>query len=74
MQVVQQGPLPELQAALRDHGVVAGLRWLNGRVAHRCTAIYQLKASTIRLQYLFDRQGQTLPKSMAVVPLTDSYC
>lgn len=67
-------PMDAFTRVLRDEGVNAALRYLNGRVEHRCTAIYRLRDMTVANLYLYDRLGQLLPESLAVVPLGDSFC
>ncbi|MDM0072924.1 GAF domain-containing protein [Variovorax sp. J2P1-59] len=67
-------PTAEFEQILRNEGVLAGLRFLNQRVEHRCTAIYRLEAMTVRNLYLYDREGALLPESLGVVPLGDSFC
>lgn len=64
----------EFTRVLREEGIVASLRFLNGRVDHRCTAIYRLQDMSVCNLYLYDRQGELLPESLGVVPLTDSFC
>ena len=66
--------LSDLAMILRTDGVSAALAFLNQRVAHRFTAIYQLEAMTVRNVHLYDRQGQLLPEALGVVPLQDSFC
>jgi GAF domain-containing protein len=67
-------PIAEFEQILLKDGVIAGLRYLNRRVEHRCTAIYRLEAMTVRNMYLYDRQGSLLPEALGVVPLGDSFC
>ncbi|QGJ18818.1 MULTISPECIES: GAF domain-containing protein [unclassified Polaromonas] len=74
MTVLLQPPLADFTRILGAGGVLAGLAFLNGRVTHRCTAIYRLEAMTVRNLYLFDREGSLLPESLGVVPLGDSFC
>ena len=64
----------DLATAISADGVFAGIRYLNGRVPHRCTAIYKLEDNTVRCLYLHDKQGELTPAFLAVVPLDDSYC
>ncbi len=67
-------PVAEFSHVLSHEGIVAGLQFLNRRVAHRCTAIYRLEAMTVRNIYIYDREGALLPESLGVVPLGDSFC
>lgn len=52
----------------------AGLAFLNKRVPHRYTGVYQLKDGMLRNLYLFDKQGQHIPADIIEVPLQDSFC
>lgn len=52
----------------------AGLAFLNARVPHRYTAVYQLKNGLLRNLYLFDKLGQLIPADIVEVPLQDSFC
>ena len=69
-----------VDAAMRGYKQVletqgpAGLAYLNGRVKHRFTAIYQLAHGTLRNTYMHDKQGQVVPDDFKVVPLNDSFC
>ena len=67
-------PIAEFAQVLSREGAVAGLRFLNRRVEHRCTAIYRLEALTVRNLYIYDREGALLPELLGVVPLGDSFC
>ena len=63
-----------LAAALATKGPTAGLQYLNSRVAHRFTAIYELESTTLRCLFLYDKQREFTTELLAVVPLDDSYC
>ena len=71
---------PSIQQSLVDFQKVlqldgpAGLPFLNARVPHRYTGIYQLDGGVLHNRYLFDKQGQILPEALAAVPLGDSFC
>lgn len=71
---------PENQQALKAYLRIleiqgpAGLEFLNARVPHRYTAVYQLDGKVLRNRYLFDKQGEVLPEALAAVGLNDSFC
>ena len=67
-------PLAAFAETLSNNGIVAGLEFLNARVAHRCTGIYKLEGADIRSVYLYDRQGQLRLESLGTVPLKESFC
>lgn len=52
----------------------AGLDFLNARVAHRFTGVYQLVDGVMRNIYLHDKQGEIIPEFLKAVPLADSFC
>ena len=61
-----QHSLDEFQEILKLDGP-AGLPYLNARVPHRYTGIYQLEDGVLHNRYLFDKQGQVLPEALAAV-------
>ena len=69
-----------VEAAIHDYVQVlerkgpAGLEFLNARVPHRFTAIYQLDGSLLRNAYLHDKLGEVISDDLRVVPLKDSFC
>jgi len=69
-----------IEAGIRGYTAVlesegpAGLAYLNARVIHRYTAIYQLAQGILRNVYLHDKQGQVIPEDLKEVPLEDSFC
>jgi GAF domain-containing protein len=69
-----------IEAALRDYTQVLdaqgdlGLDFLNARVPHRFTGIYQLAHSVMRNVEFFDKLGDTVPQALSAVPLQDSFC
>lgn len=67
-------PSTALQDILQTQGVVAGLQFLNQRVAHRFTAISHLSNMMLRNIYLYDKQQASLPASLQASALTDSFC
>jgi GAF domain-containing protein len=64
----------DLKQALERHGVAGGLKFMNDRVPHRLTAIYQLRGPNVICTHLFDKQGELNTDLMAVVPLGESFC
>ena len=48
-----------LKSELDDGGVMAALKYLNGRIDHRFTAIYKFQGPTQRAVFLYDKQGQS---------------
>lgn len=47
---------------------------LNGRVAHRYTAIYRLNGEMLQCVHLIDKTGAVQPGFLAEVSLQDSFC
>ena len=52
----------------------AGLAYLNARVPHRFTGVYQLDRGMMRNVFLHDKQGQVVPDFLKAVPLSESLC
>jgi len=70
-------PTPDVQEfadRCSRFGLTAGLMGLNGRVAHRYTALYQLDRETLKNIVLVDKAGEVRPQFLAEVPLGDSFC
>lgn len=67
-------PLKELETALTEGGLRAGLVFLNARVAHRCTAVYRLDSNVLRLVELVDKLNDKSSSGPPGVPLADSFC
>ncbi|WP_156374340.1 GAF domain-containing protein [Pseudorhodoferax sp. Leaf274] len=63
----------DYRACLQARGP-AGLDYLNGRVPHRYTAIYELAGGTLRNLYLYDKRGEVVPEFLQAVPFQDSFC
>lgn len=63
----------EYQALLEIDGP-AGLGYLNARVPHRYSAVYQLSSGVLHNLFIFDKQGEVLPEFLEAVPLQDSFC
>ena len=66
--------LEDLTRVLDTQGLQAGLKWLNSRVPHRWTAIYRLDNLLMRNTVIIDKQGESEPGELAVVPLQESFC
>ena len=49
--------LAVLKSELDDGGVMAALKYLNGRIDHRFTAIYKFQGPTKRAVFLYDKLG-----------------
>lgn len=65
--------LSELQDVLNTHGLIAGLKFMNARVPHRFTAVYQLSDAYLRRLGYVDKEGG-LGLDSAKVPFKDSFC
>lgn len=69
--------VPELESfrevVVRD-GVDVAVRFLNLRVPHRYTAIYQLRVGVLKNVALYDKLGEHDASALAEVPLVDSFC
>ena len=74
MLTLQSPAVAEFERVLEQDGILAGLRFLNRRVAHRCSAIYRLQHLTARNLYFHDREGALLPAAFGTVPLGDGFC
>jgi GAF domain-containing protein len=74
MLTLQSPFVADFERTLEQDGILAGLRFLNGRVAHRCSAIYRLQHLTARNLYFHDREGALLPSAFGTVPLGDGFC
>lgn len=66
--------LHALRACMDQDGLDAGLRFLNQRVPHRFTGVYQLRDATLHNVGLFDKLGEVAPEALLAVPLTSSFC
>ena len=51
--------LAVLKSKLDAGGIMAALKYLNGRIDHRFTAIYKFQGPTQRAVFLYDRLGQS---------------
>ncbi len=65
--------ISELQVLLDTHGLHAGLIFLNARVPHRYTAVYQLDEEYLRRLDFVDKEGGS-GEATATVPFKDSFC
>lgn len=66
--------LHDFRSVLDTRGLHAGLKFLNGPVAHRYTGVFQLNNGVFRNVDLYDKEGEVMPEFLAEVPLTDSFC
>lgn len=66
--------LEALQKALESGGLAAGLKFLNARVDHRFTAVYELRDGVMTNLAIHDKQGEVLPDALKAVPLGSSFC
>lgn len=66
--------LSEFENLLSTEGLQAGLKFLNGRVPHRFTAVYRLDALMLRVVGMVDKQGGLDGMALEAVPLGDSFC
>jgi GAF domain-containing protein len=64
----------EVQARLRQDGIVAALGWLNARTRFRFTGLYRAEPPVLRNLYLVDRENPTLNVSGEICPLDETYC
>lgn len=65
--------LVELKTILRDDGVRAALKFLNGLAGHRFSALYQFENDTLRNLYFFDRENPEIEETDEI-PVSASYC
>ena len=59
---------------LAGEGPEAALRYLNGGVPHRYTAIYRFEGELLRNVALHDKRGQMRPQFLIAVPFKQSFC
>jgi hypothetical protein len=65
--------IADFQQALDARGLVAALAFLNQRVPHRFTAVYQLSDQRLRRLGFIDKQGSS-GEELADLPFKDSFC
>ena len=65
--------LANFEAVLHQHGLQAGLAFLNERVAHRYTLVYRLERDTLNRVAFVDKQG-TSGQHFAKSPFKESFC
>lgn len=68
-----EDPVRDYEHVLRNEGP-AGLSYLNARIQHRYSAVYQLNNGVLRNLYVFDKLGEVVPEFLQEVPLQDSFC
>ncbi|MDO9406191.1 MAG: GAF domain-containing protein [Polaromonas sp.] len=66
--------LQQFSSTLDSSGLAAALAVLNGGVAHRYTALYQLQGGLLRNLELHDKQNEVRPEFLLEVPLETSFC
>ena len=66
--------LTDLENVLVTGGLQAGLKFLNERVPHRCTAVYRLDQSQLRLVAAVDKADDLSSLNLSEIPLADSFC
>lgn len=64
----------EQLAGCLDGGPDAALSWLNARVLHRFTGIWQLRHGMLHCLYLHDKLDALNAQHIAEVPLEESFC
>lgn len=65
--------LGELKSVVSEHGVRAGLIFLNARTPHRFTALYLFDDETLHSRVFFDSDNPA-ELGMADIPVLASYC
>ncbi len=65
--------LSNFQNVLQKHGLKEGLAFLNQRVPHRYTSVYQLDHEHLHRLAFVDKLG-SLSLDLAEVPFKDSFC
>lgn len=66
--------LRSLEKILEQDGVQAGIEFLNARVAHRYTCVFELKGDMLKSRYVYDKLQRITPESLKEVKLKDSFC
>jgi GAF domain-containing protein len=66
--------LREVAAQWQAGAIERGLELLNGRVAHRFTAVYHFEPDVVRNVALVDKERSLDAFSLQAVPLKDSFC
>ncbi|TGE21065.1 hypothetical protein [Hymenobacter metallicola] len=70
---LMQREIGEFAALLRQQGVHAALRYLNGRTPHQYTGVFRFDADMLRNVALFDRFQPTVQKG-GDAPMGETYC
>jgi GAF domain-containing protein len=65
--------LVQYRAQLEADGPAA-LDFLNLRVPHRFSAVYELAGDHLRNLFLYDKQGEVVPEFLKLVPFEHSFC
>jgi hypothetical protein len=66
--------LNDLIRTLEAQGLQAGLDYLNRRVPHRYTGIFELLDGVFYAREVVDKRGEPFPEAYKVVPFRDSFC
>ncbi|RZJ25825.1 MAG: GAF domain-containing protein [Haliea sp.] len=66
--------LSHVRETLRHAGLQTTLHFLNDRVPHRFTAVYQLNGDLLRSVAIVDKAGEVVPEHLLAVPLGSSFC
>jgi GAF domain-containing protein len=63
----------KFRATVKSGGLWSAMRWLNGRVPYRYTAIFAFDGDTLRNICLVDKENASVSRC-ADQPITESYC
>jgi hypothetical protein len=66
--------LKRLQSQIDSGGIMAALRSLNARVAHRFSAVYRLERNVHRAVFVYDKLGHALDPRFRAIPRQESFC
>lgn len=63
----------EFKNAVREEGLLGGLRWLNARVPHRFSAVFAFESGNLRNLALVDKEDPGITRCEDQ-PVSESYC
>jgi len=66
--------LNDLIRTLEAQGLQAGVAYLNRRVPHRYTGIFELRDGVFYAREVVDKHGEPFPEAYKAVPFRDSFC
>lgn len=66
--------LRSFEKVLEQDGVQAGIEFLNARVPHRYTCVFELKGDMLKSRYVYDKLHRITPDALKEVKLKDSFC